>query len=69
MHNSVNTLKSTGLEILFFLHVQTALFIYFWLCWVLLLHRLLCSCRGWAALIAVCGLLITMASLVAEQRL
>ena len=29
MHNSVNTLKSTGLEILFFLHIQTALFIYF----------------------------------------
>ena len=60
-------------------------FIYFWLRWVFLAaHRhsscgergLLSSCSVWASvesggysLVAVCGLLVLMASLVAEHRL
>ena len=45
-------------------------FIYFWLCWVFLLCGLFSSCREQGLLfIAEQGLLIVVASLVAEQGL
>ena len=45
------------------------LLIYFWLCWVFMLHRLsrCAGSRGYC-LVAVCGLLIAVASLTAEHR-
>ena len=44
-------------------------FIYLWLCWVfVVLQSLTAASRGYC-LVAVCGLLIAVASLVAEQGL
>ena len=47
------------------------LFIYFWLPWVFVAaHRLFSCCSEWGLLfVAVCGLLIVVASLVAEHKL
>ena len=54
-----------------FLKIFIYLFIYFWLCWVVIAVRGLSSSCGEQGLlfIAVHGLLIAVASLVAEHRL
>ena len=47
------------------------LFVYFWLCWVLVAVRelYLVAVSGGCSLVAVCSLLVAVASLVAEHRL
>ena len=56
-------LESKGLSFFFFL-------IYFWLCWVFIAVRAFSSCGKWGLLFhAVRGLLIVVASLVAEHGL
>ena len=54
-----------------FLNLLIYLFIYFWLCWVFVaVHKAFSSCGEQGLLfVAVCGLLITVASLAAEHRL
>ena len=50
---------------------KTILFIYFWLCWVFVAVQAfsLVAVSGGYSLVAVCGLLVVVASLVAEHRL
>ena len=68
LHQKIILRYSTILFCYFFFFKE---FIYFWLCWVFVaLHRL--SFQLWQAgctLVAVCGLLIALASLVVEHRL
>ena len=54
-----------------FLFKKINLFIYFWLCWVLIAGRGLSLVAGSGGLlfIAVCGLLVAVVSLVAEHGL
>ena len=55
----------------FKIHLFIYLFIYLWLCWVFVaVHKLFSSCsEQWLLFVAVPGLLIAVASLVAEHRL
>ena len=46
------------------------IYFYFWLCWVFVaVHRLSLAAVSRGYLVAVCGFLTAMASLVAEHRL
>ena len=50
--------------------LQKFLFVYLWLCWVLLLRGLFSSCGKWGySLVAMLRLLVAVASLIPEHRL